>query len=244
MNIQSQEQVKGIVSALRRELKLLGDKPASQLSHTECLELLAKAMGRANWNTWKAELPEKRSEQTCAAEPVAAQPPAPEPVAWLPDNLNGEYDFVTTQKRGQLMSGAFLEIKGCWDRLNGVALISSAKRGAQELDVDWSGETEIIWDDQTTVKNAQGEKLYSDEDGNLVPESQIVLMPRSFNIEDLPVRNALVEDYLLCLPRFMQDASVEYAIDRLQDACGIHLTPQEREEVVKRLHEQANKNED
>lgn len=55
MKITTKIQAKALVSALRRELK---DLPQSSevLSHTSCLELMAKTLGFMNWNAWEATL--------------------------------------------------------------------------------------------------------------------------------------------------------------------------------------------
>lgn len=55
MQITTKAQVKALVSALRRELKLV-DKDVSTLTHTNSLELLAKTFGFKSWNEWEASL--------------------------------------------------------------------------------------------------------------------------------------------------------------------------------------------
>ena len=58
MFINTKDQAKAIVSAFRRELKSSG-KLSKPISHNDCLTLVAKAFGFANWNEWEAGLVEK-----------------------------------------------------------------------------------------------------------------------------------------------------------------------------------------
>jgi len=44
------------------------------------------------------------------------------------------------------------------------------------IDFEWEGSTEVFWDEQRTVTAGESkERIFLDEDGNQVPESQIVL---------------------------------------------------------------------
>lgn len=227
MNIQSQKQVKSIVSALRRELKASGPKDVDKLTHTECLEALSKALGFADWNTLKSKLPE---EPVAAVAEVA---PTKEPSRYLPSNEEGRYDFVAPGKQGMVYTGHFIEVQGTWDRLNGIALMTSAARAEnQELTEDWLGSTEVCWDAQVTVYR-DGEKLYCDVDGDLVPQSKLILVPKhSDDFSELPVRSALVEDFALALPYYLQKGvELATAIDSLEGDCGFSLTRPEREEL-------------
>ena len=43
-------------------------------------------------------------------------------------------------------------------------------------DFDYSGDTEVNWDGQYTVKNRRGSRLFYDEDGNVWSEKQLKLV--------------------------------------------------------------------
>lgn len=236
MNIQTQEQAKSAVSALRRELKAVGNVSAGALSHTQCLELLAKTLGYANWNTWKASLGDSTSEAQAPGEALPAKATAQPAPRFMPSNNEGQYDFVKQGEEGQLYSGSFIVIQGTLDNVPGIATISSVTRDATgQHQVESAGETDVIWDDQETVTE-DGQVVYVDDDGENVLCDKTMLLPESFDgdVEELPVRQAIVEDFDLYLgvEKLTGDA-LESAISQAEQDSGFELTPQERKALKK-----------
>ena len=69
-----------------------------------------------------------------------------------------------------------IAIQGTLERLSGMAGIAGAwLDDAGRLQFDWEGGTEIYWDDQETQRNGYGERLFVDENGELVPESMVLI---------------------------------------------------------------------
>lgn len=68
------------------------------------------------------------------------------------------------------------EVIGTVERMTGVAGIShgSFTRTSSGLDFDWSGTTDVDWDNQTTLRNEHG-RVFVDDERNEVNETDIVL---------------------------------------------------------------------
>lgn len=70
-----------------------------------------------------------------------------------------------------------LAIIGTYEILHGHANIAEATRNPDgTFDIEYEGGTDIYWNDQKTVRNANGERLFIDEDFVDWPESELVLV--------------------------------------------------------------------
>ena len=70
------------------------------------------------------------------------------------------------------------EIVGTLEIVPGTANIlphSFTKDAKGELEFEYSGQTDIEWDSQTTQNDEKGERLFVDENGGTWPESQLTL---------------------------------------------------------------------
>lgn len=203
MNIQTKKDAKTAASALRRELAAL-NKPVAEITHSESLTLLAKALGAKNWNTLEAGLPtealtvvhglhllveellETRESDSVASDRARLalnhwyktqqmEPYSLSP-ALYPLVNDGLFDFEDTQEGGVPVSGTFQLLEGTCERLRGTAGVSSVRRDGATLDLDYAGETFVNWNEQRTVKR-RGVRVWLDEDQNEYLESQLVLVP-------------------------------------------------------------------
>ncbi|VTU42823.1 MULTISPECIES: glyoxalase superfamily protein [unclassified Variovorax] len=198
MYFETKKQAKTTVSALRRELKGF-TKPASELSHSECLTILAKALGHKSWNELEAKLPDDSPLRAAAAKPVERK---------YPLKNTGQFDFVKPGEDGKPVHGSFMELIGACELVPGTCSAASATRRKDGLDFQGDGETELSWDEQHTERNAKGETLWLNGDCKIVPESALVLLPEDYEgdpedddlpwLEDedeLPVRDVLLAAY-------------------------------------------------
>lgn len=70
--------------------------------------------------------------------------------------------------KGTLIVGTLETVKGC-------AGIDSATRNDDgTFELEWSGDTEIWWDDQTT-DTKKGARLFVDEEGSIWKETELAL---------------------------------------------------------------------
>lgn len=78
-------------------------------------------------------------------------------------------------KHGQLESPDGTRIIGTYDTIPGVALILGAIRTDNgDLDPDYVGETEVIWDGQETETDDEGFRLWVDENYKLYRTDELV----------------------------------------------------------------------
>lgn len=239
MNIQTKKDAKTAASALRRELATL-NKSSAEITHSESLTLLAKALGAKNWNTLEAGLPtealavvhglhllveellETREHDSVATDRARLMldhwyksqhvvPDAPSPYPLVNEGL---FDFEEAQEDSVPVAGTFQPLEGTYERLWGTASVSGARREGTELELDYAGETFVEWDGQRTVKR-RGVRVWLDENQNEYLESQLVLVPRGieYNVYEasLTVRTALVDAYLAYLE---QHANCRSAVER------------------------------
>lgn len=193
MLITSQKEFKQATSRLRKELRAL---PTTEgLSHAQCLELLAKAMGATGY----AELAPRLPAQSPAAA-VSSQPRYPL------RNLHGLLDLVdATQESARVVTGLdFADMQGTIEDIRGcLADVSGARRAPDgRLTPVYESETDVNWDGQVTRLNQQGQALWQSEGGDVFSEDQCILVPEDFHPDDedagfdLPNREVLLLAYL------------------------------------------------
>lgn len=239
MQINTKKDAKTAVSALRRELKNLGKSP-DQLSHSDCLTLLAKALGHASWNAWEAGLADEA--------PTVAAVPSRYPLK----NNDGRFNFVANGEPGTPYSSWFFPLQGTDELIPGVALVQRAWRNGAKIEVEYEGSTKVDWDGQLTVR-CDGEACWIDCDGDSVPESQVVLLPEHYYAEEpntvyedeeLPLREALMVEFVQYfgtgptadrLAKAEAGAARDKVIGDAQNVLGFQLTRQEEEEVLRRV---------
>jgi hypothetical protein len=243
MQIITKKDAKTAVSALRRELKTLGKGP-DQLSHSDCLTILAKALGHTSWNEWEAKLVDEA--------PVAAVPPAaPQPSRYPLRNEDGRFDFVPRGAEGMPYSSWFERLQGRYEQLHGTALADTAQRSNGTLHCHGTY-TKVDWDSQTPyLKDGNG--IWVSDSGDFVSESRIVLLPEEyyqesrglFEDEDLPMRETMVSEFVEYfdthgtaeLLACTSDEQREKVFGKAEKVVGFWMTHQEQVEVLSRLQE-------
>jgi hypothetical protein len=224
MQINTKVHAKTVVSALRRELKAAG-KQSESFSHTECLTLMAKALGFATWNAWEATLTDTES-----AAPILK--------AKYPLVNDGSFDFIKIGEKGLPYTSFFTKLDGTKESVPGVATVLSAARpvgGSTDWDIDHDG-TDVDWDGQKTLVDKQGNIRWVDEDGDEHSGAQVIFLPDEFDGEidelndDLPVRTPLLRAFLEYFKeKALSQFPSERALDKVCDTIGYALTPREIE---------------
>lgn len=225
MQITTKAQAKTVVSALRREIKALGKGP-EQLSHTDCLNLTAKALGFASWNAWEASLLE-----------AAAEKPAPAKSKYPLEN-DGEFDFISPDEEGKAFSGNFVPLTATADIIKASADFNSVTRDGSNgcLSPEFGGGSDVDWDSQETRLNARGHGIWLCEDGEEFSEGQVVLAPEEcdepYEDEELPIRSKLIQAFLDYFAEERIDASaLNGKFGRVADIIGYELTMKEEVEL-------------
>ncbi|MNR71348.1 hypothetical protein D3C71_19630 [compost metagenome] len=243
---ESKKAAKTAVSALRRELKAL-DKPVQDLSHADCLELLARTLGQKNWNELEARLPLGEAMQAPQAPAPSPAPAATQLVAYFPSRLvnDGRFDFADRATGGVAVGSRFEPLQGTYERTPGACSVARARReNGASLKMDHAGGTEMFWDDQRTVRE-RGESVWVDEDGEFLRDSDVVLLPEGFEgdpyeDENLPVREALLDAY----QAFLKDKEVALGssedevlsqLNAVRQVLGFALTAREEQVLLSRL---------
>jgi len=232
LNIVSKEKAKTLVSALRRELQAL-DKGTASLSHTDCLNVLAKAQGFASWNAWEATLTSEK------AEPAPLLPK-------YPLTNNGEFDFIAPGEEGIPLKGDFTSLEGTFELIEAKAYVVSASRavdprdkgiGGSGMNVQHRGST--TFDDTMETQVQDRNIMWLPDDGEMYT-GPVVLVPKDCGDpeydETLPVRAKLIEAYLAYYAeRGVDDSAREGAFYRAEGMLGIQLTEREREHLLDQL---------
>lgn len=230
MQITTKAQAKTVVSALRREIKALGKGP-EQLSHTDCLNLTAKALGFASWNAWEASLLE-----------AAIEKPAPAQSKYPLEN-RGDFDFISTAAEGKAFSGAFVPLTATSDIVRVSAPFNTVTRdgsnGVIRPEFDGS-RSNVDWDSQGTRKNAQGHCLWLCESAYEYSEARVVIAPEDcyspYDDEELPVRPKLIQAYLDYFVEERIDASaLNGKFASVAKVIGFKLTLKEKEELLAKV---------
>lgn len=86
---------------------------------------------------------------------------------------------------GRLVTLDGRPIAGTYEVMHGMAGITTAKRNPNgTLSFDYEGGTDVYWNGQKTVRSSLGETVFVDEDGQVVNESQVKLVPENWNGDD------------------------------------------------------------
>jgi hypothetical protein len=242
MQIITKKDAKTAVSALRRELKTLGKSP-DQLSHSDCLTILAKALGHSSWNEWEAKL----ADEVPAAVVLPAEP---QPSRYPLRNTDGRFDFVPKGQPGTPYSSWFERLQGLHEQLFGTALVGSARRTPEKLKVDYEGSTIVDWDSQKPVKH-EGAPIWITDGGDQVSNGRVILLPEEyysesrglFEDEELPMRETMVAEFLEYfdahgtteLLACTSDEQRENVFGKAEKVVGFWMTRQEQTEVLSRL---------
>lgn len=229
MKIQSQKEFKTLVSGVRRELKTLF--PGSpQASHTQMMEVLAKAFGMKSLAELQARLPAESPQ-----EKVAAVEEAPAEVYPL-RNRFGDFDIVVEGKRGKLVHGLTGEgVEGVLEDIKDC--VASAHGGKRlpcgTVQVTYLGETDVNWDGQVPQEADDGSVQWILNGGGTVLEHECILVPYTEDDEfdfdnednlDLPNREALLDEYLkLATPEILKRLAKELPEDGLKSAALVEL---------------------
>lgn len=242
MQITTKKDAKTAVSALRRELKALGKRP-DQLSHSDCLTLLAKALGHGSWNEWEAKLPEE--------VPVAEVKPVEPVLSRYPlRNDDGRFDFVPKGEQGSPYSSWFERLGGLHEQVFGLAGVDSARRTSESLKVHYEGGTKIDWDSQKPVQY-EGGAVWVTDGGDKVSNGRVILLPEEyyqesrdlFEDEELPMREMMVAEFVAYyaahgvveLLECESDKQREKVFGKAEKVVGFWMTQQEQTEVLSRL---------
>lgn len=191
---ESKKSAKTAVSRLRRELQALVKAPA-ELTHGECLTLMAKALGFKSWNELAAKLPDAPVTEAPSAGSTPLKYPAPRL-----SNTDGRFDFIAANEPGTAYGPRLEALQGTSEALAGVADIETTRRdSAGVLDIQFGGDTKIFWNDQHTVRE-DGERVWVTENDFFLKESMLVLLPEGYTGDPygdpaLPVRHALLDAY-------------------------------------------------
>lgn len=196
MLIKSQKELKLAVTGLRRELKTVFGTATP--SHTQCLELMARALGKSTYAELLVGLPEELPKAVSAATPPRY------PLV----NLDGCFDLIEKGASGRVVDGRdFSAMDGTVeDILYCVASASCASRDSSgELSPDYEGDTDVNWDGQETRRNKAGYQLWQSDGGDSVSEARVILVPEWFqgpddedddeDPQELPCREELLDAY-------------------------------------------------
>lgn len=174
--------LKAIAKSIRIQLKHNGQRP---LSHSLWLMTISNALGFKNWETLEAKLDSVQDDSADAQTQSSVGP-------FHFGEIMADVDYA-------LFNGKTLyPIQGTWDIVPGVAKLNSVTVGPDgTVTREYEGETEILWDDQKTQVDRQGNAMYVDEKFNLVSEPSVVYAPVNFGSEpqNFPIRRALVNLY-------------------------------------------------
>lgn len=243
MQIKSKKDAKTAVSALRREIQNLNKAPDA-LSHSDCLTLMAKALGFKSWNAWEATLVDDVPSTAAQETPVTPRYPL--------KNDKGQFDFTKPGEEAVPYTSFFQALLGTSESIRGTADIDHAVRKNGAIVVEYAGSTDVDWDSQKTLKKNE-EKLWVDESGDDVPESELILLPSGFEEcgfdylyehEELPVREPLVLEFVEYLTTASAQEKFSGAktrkavlkvIDEAENLLGFALTALEVAEVVRRV---------
>ena len=212
------DEVKVLVSGLRRELKKFGE---GLPSHNQMLEIVAKSLGHSSVAAFLAT--------TASTAPEAESPPSEKKWNYLGEerdtknhkkfegyrlfNNDGALDVSVKGERATRMVSMFTwsEMNGTADTVPGVSLADKVTRTTLGLVTDFEGGTNMDWDGQTTLLDLRGEKLWVSENGDYYPEDACVALAESLqgsgclldsDLSDFPgitMRKSLMDSVLLFL---------------------------------------------
>ena len=194
---------KNVVSGLRRELKTFG---VTTVSHNQMLELLAKSRGHTSYAALLAAQPPEAQPAPAVTAPPARKPykafAYAEERTYLAEMEKykayrlfntGQLDLCEDEDAVPVHGLTMAKVAGTLDDIwNCLANTNAATRQKDgSLDIQYSGDTDVNWDDQETRRDTRGVALWQDGDCETVPEDSLVLVPEG--CEDL---NLLSEEAL------------------------------------------------
>jgi len=231
MDIKTQD-VKAIVKAIRNELKA-----NPKHTHNSILAALASGLGFKSWEALQTKLEGKASSAETSKDET------PEALASL--NLASYYSFGKI-KEGDSVNAfnarTLSPIIGTLDNVPGCAMLDgfTYSKKLEEIEIDYSGDTEMYWNDQVTQHNSAGMKWYIDQNELRVPANQIVFAPEKYcsanSLETLPVRCELLHEYWKAVVFFKdpvaflalsEEQKLEIILGKLEPHVGLKLTQNE-----------------
>lgn len=231
MDIKTQD-VKAIVKAIRSELKA-----NPKHSHTSILTALASGLGFKSWEALEAQLEGKSSEV-----------PAPKVDPYKDCALYYSFGKLKAGDNVNAFNARTLSpIIGTLDTVPGCAMLDgfTYAENFEDITVDYSGDTELYWDDQVTQHNSEGLKWYVDEDELRVPGNEIVFAPEKYatakSLENLPERRELLYKFWTSVHLFMdpveflglpEKKKLKIILDKLEPHVGLKLTKKEINKIL------------
>lgn len=98
---------------------------------------------------------------------------------------SGKDDKVPVGTEGVLMTKCGKLIESTYELVYGTAAISAVTRKEDgTLDIDHDDETEIDWNSQRTVREADGQMKFVTEDGEVFLESEVIVVPEGWDPDD------------------------------------------------------------
>lgn len=237
MKIITTAQAKTAVSALRRELKVLGKAPEA-LSHNDCLTLMAKAMGFPSWNAWEASL----SSPDAGSGSATPGPQSGEVELKYPLVNRGEFDFIEPDEDGTPFAGDFSELEGTSETILATGVVTSATRNSADAEDSPGGvriesdSSETHWDTSETITH-NGFEVWVDKEGQDRSGAQMILAPldssKLYSSRRLPVRPKLVQAFR----EYFTEQKVEEPLTRAHlisaaKVIGFALTKKEEAELL------------
>lgn len=215
------DELKVLVSGLRRELKKFGE---GLPSHNQMLELVAKSLGHSNVASLLA---------SSAREPHQAESPAFEKKwnyfgeerdtqnnkifeGYRLFNDDGALDVsVKGESASRMVTGfTWTEMNGTADTVPGVAWASEVKRVGSRLVTEFEGSTEMDWNGQTTLVDLRGKNLWVAEDGSYYPEDACVAVAESLQGSRCLLDSALENHPGLTMRQSLLDSVFLFLKDR------------------------------
>lgn len=243
MNITTKAQAKTITSALRRELKELTKAPG-ELSHNDCLTIMANALGFPSWNAWESQLVDAPVEKKTEPAPVVSK-------MKYPLVHSGEFDFISRFEDGRAFAGNFTPLVGTADRLYATGLVTSVGRiedgpdGKPQLKIA-GDRAELDWDSQATRMRPDGYQVWLDDSAGEYSSGQMILAPEDcgdlYEDEDLEVREPLLKAFLTFFDEYPAWAAVakKGKYSKIEEIIGFSLTEKEQVVLSARLADNAN----
>jgi hypothetical protein len=163
--LETTQEAKVAVRVLRRYLKKFG--PAGEkVSHTDALHLLAEMFSCKTWNELESYLKKDGSAQSRRPK------------------FTSEHDKVEVGQKGEMRTLDGRSIAGTFDLIPAKAGATLAVRQPDgTLKVVEGFRSDVYWDDQKT-QIREGERLFLDEDGEEVRESEIILVQEGAPFDD------------------------------------------------------------
>lgn len=108
------------------------------------------------------------------------------------------------------------EIKGTLEIIEAIAAIGSAERDADgKLILDFTGETDLLWDTQTTKTDAEGKELFVDEEGETWTEDGLELFDSVSEREEQQAEQERIANAVTVL----QDLTEEQRLEVIRSFC-------------------------